>query len=306
MRVLNDTSERRAPERPEGVALIAYTGLAMLGFVGATSALTVLFAPLPLLLAHLRLPEPWPKVTALAGATLAVLGWEVPVGMAIVLFASGLAFADGVRQGKPFWPIALRSVVLALAIAGLLLVAEAHRLALSPAGYWSAAVDRVLEAYDSLPQMAGMIGREALRLLLLYEAPFLLSSGVLLCLWISLGLAAHLRWIPVGHPLSAEGLRAMARPAALTVGFATLFVGRLWFPAPWSHAIEGAVLVGSVALFIQGCVVLSGFLARKNVAPPARTLLWCVGVTVGSYVLLGLGAAGPWLASPGKKLEAKA
>lgn len=307
MRVLNDTPPpRSSPERPEPLAVVAYTGLATLGFVGATSALTVLFAPLPFLMAHLRLPEPWPKVAGLAGAVLAVLGWEIPVGLAVVFFVAAIAFGDGVREGRGFWAIALRSVALSLAAAGLLLLAESHRMGMTPGAYWNGAVDRVLTLYDGIPQMTGMIGKEAFRSLLLYEAPFLMGAGVLICLWVSLGLAAHLRWIPDDHPLSAGGLRGMARPAAVTAGFAALFVARLWLPEPWSHVAEGAVLMTSVALFIQGCLVVSGFMARRNVAPPARTLLWCGAVTVGSYALLGLGAISPWLPERNTELEAKA
>ncbi len=286
MRVVNDKEEK--PEHPElgFLAVSLHSILVCLGIV------TILFGPLTMIYAHLRLPEPWSKVTAIAGALLALLVLEAPYQIVAVVFAVSLLIADGVKNETGFWTL-FRNVTLVFAAVGVAFVIGAASAAhVSVGQYWIQQVDQVVTVFQTTFTLAGP-DLENMRVFLRTQGPFLLLVTVIFSFWLSIGLAAHLEWITGEHPYSGAGLRKLRVPLWVNYAIAALVLAAC-SRSPWQPYLAGLANLGGCVLFIQGFVLLSEVFAHKQWQPWARTLAYAIAVVFG-YAVMAVGFASPWI-----------
>lgn len=300
MRLLNDRIDPGAPgspgnERPEIVDPSTVLALSLLaGF----ASIGVAFAPAPVLLAQARLPEPWPKVVALAGAAFAmVLFGAIGVSplLAIFTFAVSIVVADGVENERP---IALTLggsvlVVALLAVLGLWQLGggtgvEAVRTGV--ARFVETAIGAWAQAFPKSTEAERTEIAQAFRT----EGPALLALVTAVIAWLSLGLAAHLRWTERSLRYSSEALRNLRVPMVLSFAFIVALV--VAWRVEGGPAAVGAVLAVrllSIPLFVQGCTALSKLLHRRNVGARVRSVIYAVSIFFGFHALVAFGAAAP-------------
>ena len=298
MRLLNDRMETRpsgGEPRPNAVQPTAVLALSLLAGFGAMG---VVFAPAPVLLAQARLPEPWPKIVALVGASFAMLllgSIGVSPVLAVFTFAVSLVVADGVENERPVG-ITLGAAVLvtaALAVLGLWQLGGAkgseaflvgvNRFVETAMAGWAQAVPKSTDA-ERL-EIA-----QALRT----EGPALLAVAAAVISWLSLGLAAHLRWTEGSLRYSSEALRNLRLPLAVSVAFvAALVVAWRIDDGPKALVALAAVRLLSIPLFVQGCAALSKMLHRRNVGVRVRSVIYAVSIFFGFHALVAFGAAAP-------------
>src|SRR5580693_7719165 len=108
MRVLNDREEQTEPSELGFFSIASYALLTAVGIA------TVIFGPLPMIVGHMRLSDPWPKVAALLGALIALTFLEVPAPLVVMTFIFGLFVADGVWKETAFWKLVRDAALLAL------------------------------------------------------------------------------------------------------------------------------------------------------------------------------------------------
>ncbi len=285
------TNDRPDPEQPPEMGFFAVISHSMLSALGIT---TVFLGPLPMILSQLRLEQPWPRITALLGAVLALAVLRAPVGPVMATFIFGLVIAEAVAAGDGFWKLIVKTVGLAagLGVFGLFIAARLDGV--SPLPFWGQMVDGIVVQLKTAVAADPSFQWEAVRGILFYEGPFLVLSGAILSFWLSVGMAAHLGWFEEGHSLSASSLRQLQLPAWVSLGFVVLFAFTV-SAGPGAAGYLGGVfrLVGSL-VFIQGCVVLSNLMNGRQVAPRIRTLIYLVSILLGFYALVGMGVMGPW------------
>ena len=142
-----------------------------------------------------------------------------------------------------------------------------------------------------------------MRAILFYEGPFLYLSAALLSVWLSVGVVAHMGWLPSDHPLSSEGLRRLRLPRWASFVFLVLFVAAFSSPIKFQYLFSGFFRLAGALMFIQGCVFLSEMLSRKLIQPRARTFIYSAAILIGFYALMGVGAVSPWILRNRKKVE---
>lgn len=302
MRLLNDRIDPGQPnpgspgnERPEIVdpsTVLALSLLAGFGSIGLA------FAPAPVLLAQARLPEPWPKVVALAGAAFAmVLFLSVGISplVAIFTFALSIVVADGVENERPVgWTLlGAVAVTAVLAVLGLWQLGGAQGTEALGKG-----VERFVETAVAAWAQAFPKSTEAERLELArafrQEGPALLALGSAIVAWLSLGLAAHLRWTEGSLRYSSEALRALRVPTVVTVAFVAALVAAWRLPDGTASVIAvQAVRLLSIPLFVQGCATLSKLLHRRQVGARFRSVIYAVSIFFGFHAIVAFGAAAP-------------
>ena len=296
MRVVNDKkNENTAHPELNLFAIVTYSVLTALGMT------TLFFAPLPLMVAHERMEEPWPKLTALFGAVLALTYLEVPVGMVATLFVFSLFVADKVKRETNFWTLIGQSALLALFLGAASIFANAYQHGIKPLVYWSDLTQVTVESLQSMlqsssPNMAAPNSFDwpALKDMLFYQGPFLLMSAGMISAWLSLGVAVHLEWLPSTKRFSGEALRGLRLPSWIALAFVTTLVGSFFSLAGWQHLLGGASRLFATLLFIQGCAIFSTALAQKAVSVRVRTLFYSLAIVFGFYAVIGMGVAGPW------------
>lgn len=292
MRVLNDKEEDRELQ-PE-LGPLSFAVHSILSCFGTAS---LLLGPLPMIFSHLRLPEPWPKLTAICGAVLALTVLDTPLPLVVVTFVCGLYVADAVKREMSFWPFLVSVALLAVGLGtgGLILLAQSSQTALHLV--WFEQVDKLLLLMKENVGSSMVSDWEALRVMLRFQGPFLIVSTVLYSVWISLGLAAHLDWVAAGHPYSGMGLRKIRGNRWFNFGLGILLLAGWQTQSMTGQLLSGAFRLGSCVLFIQGCVLLSELFSRKKTPPWARTVGYVIAIVLGSYAVLAAGMAGPWFGS---------
>lgn len=300
MRVVNDKQEKTEPSELGFFSIAAYAILSAFGIA------SVILGPLPMILAHVRLADPWPKVTALLGAVIAVTFLEVPLPLVMMTFVLGLFIADGVWKETGLWALVRNASLAAAVLALLLLTVLAQVEKTTPAAYWSSLVGSVIGQLQTALKPDGDFKWDVMKAKLLYQGPFLYLSAVILSLWFSVGIAAHLGWFESGHRFSADSLRELRLPAWITLPGFALYLATFAGGAAAHPVLGGLAQIFGALLLIQGLVCLSVGLARFAVPSRARTLIYVVSIVVGFYILIGAGALGPVLLSSSfrtKKLE---
>ncbi len=297
MDVLNDRPSSKEAAGPKWDPFQFVT----FAFFSAVGMATFFLAPLPSLLAQTKLPDPFPKVAALLGAVIAVIGLEAPAPWVTIAFAVSLVFSDSVVK-KSLWLALSFASAAALTVGGLNLWIGARGT--NPFQHWANLAATVIaelqKAVEGTP--TGMNWAE-FQSILTFEAPFLLVGICILACWVSLGLAVHFKWVNA-EPLTAEGLRTRIRlPRTFVVVAALLFAVSALLPVPFY--VSGTARVLGCVLFIQGCVCLSDVLQRRAVAAPTRTVLFSFLVVFGFYALVAIGVISPWYFRAKELMEKK-
>ncbi|MEZ4750760.1 MAG: DUF2232 domain-containing protein [Bdellovibrionota bacterium] len=296
MRVLNDNQTPKEREKTplDFMTVLIHTVYAALSFGCAGSAFTVFLVPLPMIANHLRLDEPWPKITAIFGAVVALLFFGMPPEVVSLIFVLGLVVGEGVKTRQTFWKLALRALAICVFVLFAATAWNAQLRGLNVPQYWNSLVERLLSGYAEMEVLKDMVNPKLLHDTLLYEGPFLLLAGILLCIWISVGFAAHLGWFPEKHPLHATQLRKLRLPVWVPVVFAVLFAARFVPEAPLKFYLEGMFMAWSSVILVQGCVYLSALLVRKRLGRGLKLFIYAFSLTFGSYALVALGVFGNW------------
>jgi hypothetical protein len=293
VRVINDRDEKSAQSELGFFAIAAHALFTSLGIA------TVVLAPLPMIAAHERLPEPWPKVTALFGALLALAYIQVPVHAVVTGFIFGLFVSDSVKRLVPLWPL-LSWCMLVAAVLGLSSVAFAsYSSGLKPldfwTGYWSEALIQLKKSVP--PESIQTIDWPALQTFFVHESPFVYVSWSMLSAWLSVGIAAHLGWLPPEHKLSGASLRALRLPRWLSIVFVVIFGAALISDSSLGNLdflFLGLFFILGTLMFIQGCISLSDILSRRVVSPAVKTFLYSIAIIPGFPALMGVGVMSPW------------
>ena len=201
MRVLNDREEKTEPSELGFLSVAAHAMLAAVGIA------TVVFGPLPMIIGHIRLSEPWSKIAAILGAVIALVFLDIPMPLVLVVFIFSLYVADAVSREVDFWTLVRNATFLGaiLGLGALLIGAQADKIELGH--YWTSLVDAWMGQLQKAMHAEKNFQWEVLRGIFLYEGPFLYLSGLILSLWLSIGIAAHMAWIPEGHHFGGASLR---------------------------------------------------------------------------------------------------
>lgn len=290
MRVIND--KPGSDQKPQTVAwglLPFYTLVCAMGFS------SVFLSPFALILAHRRLPDFWPKVVSIAGALLAVTVLEVPLPMVLLSFVLGVFVADSIQRQISLWKLLARGALLT-GVLGVLGVIWASRPVHGIADLWvtwNGWVDQLIAQAQKSPLVAPGWDWAMLRNILVYQGPFYFISGCLLAVWLGIGLAAHLKWQSETDLYSAEKLRTMRLPSWWGFAVAGLWVIAALSEGPVQAVVAGIAYMGMVVLSIQGMIVVSLFLNKKQWRPTFRTVVYGVFALAGFYALVGLGLISP-------------
>ncbi len=271
------------------------------GLFAAFGIASVLLAPVPMILAHLRLDEPWPKLAAVIGAILAIALLTAQPVLVLVGFTLGLFVADAVAKEKPFPQIAATTVALAgalvLGVAVVLSQAKGQTLG----AFWEARVDRVVEVFRVGVRMPDEMV-PSFKQLFLNEGPFLLLGSFLMSLWLSIGLCAHSSSFPADHPCSGASLRRLRLPAWVAVLFFLVFLGAQFAPGAAGWACAGIARFLSFVFFIQGTIFLSVIFDHRKIRPRVRSAFYVLTIP-GFLPVAALGIVGSYFFA--KRLEDK-
>lgn len=289
MRVVNDKNESAETSEVGFSALLTHILLTGLGVA------TVLLGPLPMILSHLKLNEPWPKVAAVGGALIALLVLEVPMPAVLVAFVFGLFIADNIVKEIPFWKLLSQAVLISALLGAGALFFSASIERSEVLVYWGTFVDGIITQVKESVQSEQSVEWSVIRGLLFYEGPFLYLSFAVISFWLSVGLAAHLGWFKEKHAFSAGSLRNLKLPVWVSFIFVGLFIST-FLETRGAHFLLGGSfrLVGSL-MFIQGCICLSRFLELRGIRSGlVRTLTYLFAILFGFYAVIGMGVVSPW------------
>jgi len=306
MRVLNDKKAAAGNNKPPDTDLLAVLAF---GILGAAGIATILLGPLPMLLSHLRLKEPWPKVAAVLGAVLAIMFLpQVPLWAVVWCFVLGLVAADGATRGTTFWPLLFRVVGVSV-VGGAALILSQSLFAAPQVGiakFWAglivAALSDVREIIE--PNLAGLKWEDFV-LMVERQSPFFYVSSSALAFWFSIGIGSHLGWFKKG-PYAAKRLRKLQFPRWISLACLTgILASRLLVNEPWAWILSGISHLFGVLMFIQGTVVVSRILERRQLSHWARSVIYSLLIAMGFYVTVGLGLISEWVKVPAGRKEGR-
>jgi hypothetical protein len=256
--------------------------------------------------AHIRMTEPWPKITALLGAVIAMFFLEVPVFPVLVAFVVGLYVSNGAYQKVPLFRLLLGAVAVGCAVGFLAWTGAAQMHHASMGSYWHSFSDDIIAAVRQNVKLTMLDTEEkwdVLRQVLYYQGPLIYLSMLLFSCWASLGLAAHMRWWNEKHPYSANGLRSVEPSKVLSIAFALFTVGDFYLNGRTLYLWSGVTRLLTVFMFIQGCIALSRVMNGRKVRPAVRAIIYSLFVFIGFYALVGMGWAYPFFSKNLKKKQ---
>lgn len=288
MRLLNDKSEEASEQKRDPFEILVHATLCGLGLA------TVILGPLPIIFAEARLVQPWPKVTAVAGALIALLLFSSFPLMTGFSFVLGVFVADSVQRRVDFWPLLYRCIALAIGMAVSYIGIYSWQQQISIFQSWPQLIQTLI-TYTQLSVPSTLsVNWDALLKTLIKQGPFLYLSLVLLCVWLSLGIAAHLGWQSSNSQYNGSALRALKMPSWLSLLFLSIFIPSLLLKEVGNWVMTHALLeVGGVLMFIGGCIQMSRWMFSARVPSFLRTLLYSVTISLGPYILIGLGVLAP-------------
>jgi nitrate reductase NapE component len=297
MNVLND---RKPKETTPEVDLFQVLTLVL--FSGAASA-TFLFAPLPVLIAQWRMPEPWPKVIALLGAIVSIFALEAPVPWAVSAFVLGIVFADSAKKHSNLWRCLAVSVGSALAVSLAVFILHSSRAGSPPLVFWKDLVHGVVGQVQNSFRSGVEMDWGQLESLLYYQSPFLLAALFLMSCWVSLGAAVHFQLLGERAGHLGRSLRKKVRSSVgISVVVGTGYLLAMVLPLPFY--VEGVARLLGCLLAIYGSVCLSDVLHRRKVAKGGRTWIYVLSIVFGFYALVALGVVSPWYFRAAKAKDA--
>jgi len=290
VRVVNDNQQRT--EAPQ----VNFSEVLFWGMLSAIGFSSLLLAPLPVIVAHLRLTDPWSKVATLLGALVGLLYFELPLWTVVFEFAFSLLAADLiVREKKLWWVLGLPVASTAATVGGALVLFSAQK-GIPVLEFWRQLITAwSLQLKASVPSETP-VQWDVITSLLTEQGLFLLVGFLFLSLWLSIGLLAHFNAFPPGHHMQGQELRKQIAPKWMSVGFISCFVlGVLnW---PFGPLFLGVFRVFSTVMFIFGTCAVSRVLSRRKLMGPVRSTVYLVSVMLGFYVVVGLGFVSPWTRS---------
>lgn len=300
MRVVNDRDEKKATTQIDFFAVVAHGAICALGFS------SLLLGPFAVLGSYAKLQEPWPKVAALLGAILALTLFQVSPVVVVIIFAFSLYVGDSVWRETPLPKLLVSSAFLAalLGVAGLVLLAQMNKMDVF--SYGDYIVSQVVEQLESAKKTFSFyqsIDAEVLRRYLKLEGPFIYLSGMLLSLWLSVGMAAHFKWFPKGHAYASENLRTFSYPIWVTGLFVAFLLVEWIIGGRVPYVIDGILSCLGIFMFISGSIALSVLLNKRGVTTGQRTLIYCVSVFLLLYFVIILGVLAPWINRKPKQVE---
>jgi hypothetical protein len=300
MRVLNDKVKRDESSELGILAVISQSFLCALGIS------TVLMGPLPMIHAHVRMSEPWPKVTALLGAIVAMLFLDVPLFPIVVSFVVGLYLANGACQRIPLFRLMLGALAVGFGVGAVGWVGASYLHHVSMGNYWHTLVEDLLSLLQtnfkgSFSVVDSDVKWESIRKILYYQGPFFYLSAVMISCWLSLGLSAHVGWWNEKHPYSANGLRSIEPSKLISFIFSVFFLGDLFVDSPAGYIWGGMLRLITMFVFIQGCIALSRLMYLKGLRPFTRAIIYALFIAIGFYALVGIGWAYPFFSKSFKK-----
>ncbi len=291
MRVINDKEEKSQVAPLDLSKLILNSllcGIAFSGFV---------FAPLPIILTTRDSEGVWAKVIPVLGAVLAILLFEAPAPVVVLSFIYGMFVADAVERSIGLWSLLGQVTILVLSILGAVLGLTAFFEKVHPMQVWHNQIDSLVGYLKSgSGEGVLLVDWQKFAELIKVEGMGLILAGILLATWISIGFAAHLKWVDGKNLFSAENLRRVRLPKFIAPTF-ILCIGFSLLEIPFGGVavIRPLQRIVGVLLFIQGGIHLSEILEYRKVKSWIRTLVFMVSVTLGFYVLIGMGMMTPFL-----------
>lgn len=288
MRVVNDREERTETAGVGFLSLLTHVLMVSLGMA------TFILAPMPMIVSHMRLLEPWSKIAIVGGSLVALVVLEVPVSVVVLLFVFGLYASDAInRKCLSVWGLLGSSALIALCTSVLVLFTQAAFEKLDLVVYWNNLVLSMIEQMKQLVQVGASVEWSLIQGLLFYEGPFLVISGALFSLWISLGVCAHAGWLGEKNPYVANSLRKIQPSLLISALFLVMLIGSRFLSGEYHHLFGGFGRVFAALLFVEGTIVLSQWMAKRKIRSPIRTVLYSLFIFLGFYALIGIGFFSP-------------
>ena len=300
MKVVNDNPKSNPAQHQVAMgSFVYYSILITFGF------LTLIFSPLPIILTNQRLPLLWARASTLMGAIFAIIFFDAPVFLVVISFSYGLVAAELIGKGLRLRYLVPQVFGVVLLIAGLLLAVSAERYHISFGQVVTQGVAQIISEIKK----NNMINGHPLLVLsgidLSYELPFLVLTSFILSLWLSIGIASHFAWFPVGHRYHSDQIRRCSNSSSwFSVGFSALFILTIFSKNAIIHLwCPGVLKVLSAFLFIRGSISLSILLAHKQLSMMMRTVFYGVSIVFAFYAILALGIISPWLFNNSKSYK---
>ena len=300
MRVINDKNEKGETSQPlDWFAVFAQGLMTTFGFK------SFIFTPFAILGGYARMPEPWPKVSALIGAILAVLFFEVHPLIVIILFVFSLFVADSAWKEVEFPKLMLLSVLISLAALGGVLLYQSEMHGLPVGEYVRQKATQLSENSVAMQKNFGLSGEvKTIRDQVLFLGPFVYVSVMLLTLFLSIGCASHLGWFPENHPYSGSKFRGFKFPAWLSVAFVVLmFLAGPMVNPKVEYIAAGILYLVGTFMFMQGMLALSRYFAFRQFQARSRTVLYSLATIPCFFFTVALGVLNPLLARRASRLE---
>ncbi len=299
MRVINDRNEKETSQQFDFFAVFAQTVMIACGFI------SVIFGPLAILGSYARMTDPWPKVTALAGAIFAVVLFQTNPIVAAILFVFSLFVADTAWNGLSLPKLILGTMAVAVGALGIAIIFQAEQNGLGVGEYARQKVAQFgsysFDMYKSMgiPKELTVIREE-----IIYQGPFQYVSVMLFAMLVSVGCASHLRWFPEAHTYNANKLRKFSFPTWMSLAFVFTMILTGPFVSSKAQRLSVGVLyvIGSL-MFFQGMIVISRYLSYRNVQPRSRTVLYSLASVPCVLFTVALGVLNPWLPRRANRLE---
>jgi len=290
MRVLNDREEKIEEPQVDFSKVFLHSLLASLGFG------TIFLSPLPVLLASLKLPEPWPKAIAVFGAVLSILVFKLPITFILPCFIVSIVVAHCVQQRIHFYPTVFLSVLSFLLTVPVLFFILWSEFRLGPKELWIKLTQLFTEQITVFfnkqltPEFQQNLGYQVLT-----EGGGMIIAFVMLSTIVCIALASHLKWFEEGHPLERNVLRAQPLRKDLPWAYLLLWILAFSLPQTWKWLPHNGLRLVEPLLWFQGCITLSRIFEMWKVRALVRTLVYTLFCTIGYLGVVYLGITSPWI-----------
>ncbi len=287
MRVVND----RQPQGTE-IPQVNFSEVVFWSLLCSIGFSSLFLAPLPVIVAHVRLTDPWSKLAALLGAIIGLFYFELPVWTVAFEFVLSLLAADLILKEKGLWMVLMAPVGAVAAMAGSGVAFLSSQKGMSVPQFWRELVASwIAQLKVAVPETP--IDWNVMSSVIAEQGHFLFVGLMLLSIWISVGLTSHFGVFPLGHKLLGSELRKNVSPKWFSVVFIALFLLGLvkW---PLSPVFLGFFRIVSAVMFVFGTCAVSRVLSRRKMVGPIRSAIYVVSVLLGFYVVVGLGFVSAW------------
>lgn len=300
MRIVND---REAKPEPQEAGFLEVFSYSLLCAVGISSGF---FAPLAMLVCHLKLPENFARISSVIGAGIALvlLGAYAPGVM--IAFVVSLYVADRAARDESLWRLLFGGAAIGMIAAISIVYVGALREQSGLLVFWKAQVSRFVGAEEFARAAEWAFGAEATgmaREFLTVQGPSVFVSAVLVSVWLAVGIGAHLNWFSPSSALSADGLRKIKSSRVLVIAYALSILAILVLPPAYRWFAECSMRILSSLVLIQGTIAMARLLAARGATPGVRTFVYALGLTFGYYGVIGLGIIGPWVAPKTRRVR---